>query len=754
MLIKLPIIINNKISIINFKLSTINNKIFIEPYNDKKNNLYQIFITNQEFCMVKFYIKFPFELEIIKLNTNSGSNNSSSNKSFLFCNLFFVLALYDNFDCELNFFTNLLKEINKIACSSKKKGSYSQNDMYKNLRYMNMNLLKKHQNYLFNKILFDKNKLDDDRKHFKDFKDMELYFDSKLSYYLNLTYMLLYLFPLETSKQLKEKYNIITKKIIKNYNLIKIKKKKFKTSENLNIINHLENFINKNFIEKNVKVGKKYFIKLSENKIINFTPNLNENNFLSDGLRKIKVNDYDFYIYNPQFESFFTKDYLIKEIIKDDCENRLFFSSKIFKLDEKSLSSILKYIYEDKENFINLSFLKNLKFKFDELELSHYNDKNKNLEIEILKDGLIDNNYIKYLSDIYKDDYEKKIDILKILFEKYNFPLSFNKKKLNEYFEMIIYFSFLNYEDFVRILDNKLYLNSDVVECIPIKLKNLYFNLLKIFYQFKNNSLENITFNFKFYQDYIYIYVLKNIIQNNTIITSTFDNIELFTKLINLYQKNNILFQLISEINWTNLSKKLPYLDYVYKNNDVIFYQNKLNRNLFPDDYDFKIKNIILDPFLMYKYLKKDKDFVKWTKFLKGKIIDLYEKPISISEKDLESLGCLLYKLMNLNDQDLKNPQYMDLISFCQKNKKLILSQNRINLKIRDKLPSLKCPLNLGFFAKHLNHNCIDKIEIVKNDDVDKLEIKLKITKKKYYKYKGKYLKTKTSSTSSLTNFT
>ena len=40
------IIINNKISIKNFKLSTINNKIFIEPYNDKKNNMNVILYDN------------------------------------------------------------------------------------------------------------------------------------------------------------------------------------------------------------------------------------------------------------------------------------------------------------------------------------------------------------------------------------------------------------------------------------------------------------------------------------------------------------------------------------------------------------------------------------------------------------------------------------------------------------------------------------------------------------------------------------
>ena len=104
----------------------------------------------------------------------------------------------------------------------------------------------------------------------------------------------------------------------------------------------------------------------------------------------------------------------------------------------------------------------------------------------------------------------------KIIFENYNFPLSFNKKKLSDNFESIIYFSFLNYTDFIKVVDkDKIYLINEIITIIPPKLKNLYFNLMKTFYQFKNESLENITYNFKFYQDYIYIYVIKNIIQNN-----------------------------------------------------------------------------------------------------------------------------------------------------------------------------------------------------------------------------------------------
>ena len=65
MLLKLPIIINGKIDIINFKLSKNENKIVINPLIKKDEDLYQILITNKEFCMNKFNIKFPYEISII-----------------------------------------------------------------------------------------------------------------------------------------------------------------------------------------------------------------------------------------------------------------------------------------------------------------------------------------------------------------------------------------------------------------------------------------------------------------------------------------------------------------------------------------------------------------------------------------------------------------------------------------------------------------------------------------------------------------
>ena len=314
--------------------------------------------------------------------------------------------------------------------------------------------------------------------------------------------------------------------------------------------------------------------------------------------------------------------------------------------------------------------------------------------------------------------------------------------------------SLLNYLDFINIIDSeKITLTNEIIEIIPIKLKNLYFNILKTFYQLENNSLENITYNFKYYQDYIYIYVLKNIIQNNSIISSLFKKSNKYDNLIDVYSKNYILSQLIIDINWSNISEKLNHLEYIYDNSELIFYQSKLNRNLFSENIDYKIKGIILDKMSMYKYLKKEKDFIKWTKFIRKYINEIYEKEISISSQDLVDLGKLLFKLYNLENQNLKDEKYIELINFSKSKKKLILINSRINLMIKEKFHGIKCQLNLGFFAKHLNQNNFEKIEIDNNDEdteIAKIRKELNEVTKKYWKYKGKYIKTKSVTSSDI----
>lgn len=725
MLLKLPIIINGKIDIINFKMTRTENKIIIEPLIKKKNNLYQIFVTNKEFCMNKFNIKFPYEIKVI-------------DDKYLFSKYFFITAISNGFNCELNFLSNLLKVIN--------------NDSKKNFSFLSLDYLSQN----IKDIIKKSNILIESRNNFENFNDMELYIDNQLNYSINLIYLLLYKFPEYSTKDFKSsKLNeLIPKKILVCLNLIKNYQLKFKGSECISIGQHIDNLISNKLITTNIKKNNYYFFKLNKNKIIKMKVELVSNELITlNDSRVIDSRTCEIYTYNPIFSEHLNYSYFMKDLMKYNHELKLLISYKLFKKNNLDIRNIINFIYIDNTNYFGLSSLRNLGFIFNQLNYEEYNIKDLNLEIKIIDDGNVSKGYINYLSNKYKDNLETKLNILKTLFNKYNFPLTFNKKKLNDNFEIIMYFSFLNYKDIIKIIDKeKIYLENSIIDILPIKLKNLYFNLIKTYYQFKNESIENITYNFKYYQDYIYIYVIKNIIQDNSILTELFDNKNLYNKMVNIYKNNFILSQLIKDINWSNLSSKLNCLNYIYNNTNLIFYQNKLNKNLFNDNIDYKIKGIILDKFLMYKYLKQEKDFIKWTKFIKNFVGELYEKKISISNDDLILLGKLIYKLYNITNQNLKDDRYIDLINFCQKNRKLIICDNRINLMIRDKFSSINCQLNLGFFAKHLNFTTIDKIELSNNVELEEMSIKLKQVTKKYYKYKGKYMKTKTTTTS-LSNF-
>ena len=212
MLIKLPIIINNKIDIINFKVIKKDNKIIVNALDYKKDDLFKIMISNKEFCLNNFNIKFPLEMKIL-------------DNKFLFSKFFFITTLTNGFSCELNFFSNLLNKINNM---------YQKKYSYINIDYLKNNITE---------IIKKTNIEIENRMTFEDFSDMELYMDNQLNYTLNLVYLLLYKFPEYTTKDFKKDSinEFIPKKILMCLNLVKNYSLKFKGSENISIndgLNH------------------------------------------------------------------------------------------------------------------------------------------------------------------------------------------------------------------------------------------------------------------------------------------------------------------------------------------------------------------------------------------------------------------------------------------------------------------------------------------------------------------------------------
>jgi hypothetical protein len=256
--------------------------------------------------------------------------------------------------------------------------------------------------------------------------------------------------------------------------------------------------------------------------------------------------------------------------------------------------------------------------------------------------------------------------------------------------------------------------------------------------------------------------VLKNILFSDKNLKNNLINL-LFLSKINPNQKEKIIIILkntllcidvANRLTWNNLPKKLGYLEIFYNNKDLLITIDKLNKNIFNDTLDTKLKKVIENPFEMFKYLKKEKDYIKWIRFLGPLNLELFYTPISLSTYELKHLGILLYLLNNIEEQNIKESSYITFINYAQKHNKLILDNNRINLKIKEYFNYIKCAINLGFLAKHLTFNFNDikldddsekNTELPKTQDYLKLKEEIKKITKKYNKYKSKYIMIKNS---------
>ena len=174
-----------------------------------------------------------------------------------------------------------------------------------------------------------------------------------------------------------------------------------------------------------------------------------------------------------------------------------------------------------------------------------------------------------------------------------------------------------------------------------------------------------------------------------------------------------------------NIKNKYSYFNYLipkYKNINIS---------------NIKIKKIYNNPHLFFNYLKKEKDYIAWSKILDDKIQNIYTNNINLHKNDNYKIGKLIYLLHKVKSQDLSNENYKIFLDYANKNSKLILFNSRINLKIKDIY--LDNEINLGYLAKYLCNNTLNKIDLnIPNEDIKMINLS-----NKYYKYKTKYILTK-----------
>lgn len=709
-------LINNK-----FSININNNKIIIKSLNIT-DDIIKIPVYNKYSGLDYISISFPLELHII--------NN------YIF-NPYIILSSYNfnnlSFDEQLDFFSNLSKFIKT--------------------------------NFNFDFLSFDdilNNKIDFSsfiNEHYSKNISMEN-LNNELSlnefiriFWLNINIIKTTIIYKLINAKLKQKKSITNYMQTFKYKLLP------NNSNNLMTFIDYYNFNYNSLPLEMIKPDNEYYITSldSANKTIKINvKSINENMISINADKKILYSSYNWYYYHPSIK--INKDTIIYQTYL----NNIFTNEIIkllIKLDDTHTSKILSF-FENKQSvnsLISLSLIYN--------NLKQYLD-----DISILNLKIYSNDFFKYITKKNIVSEDKTIKILDILFQNYKYPLKTTRHELDTNFDQILYISICNIlygcncifidndnnhvvsdtivSDYTTTNINNYNLNSKINNIIPVKLKHLYINIIKTIIKLLNNNYDNIIFNQKYYIDPLHKSIIKILIYDNhtnNLTVSLFKTLvktNIIDKIKNIYYTNLLLIDITNKINWNNLSKKLYYLNYFYKNKDIIYYQNRINKNIISANIDNKILKIIENPFEMYNYLKKDIDFIKWTSFISNYLDDIYYTPIAIDNTN--KLGMLIYLLYNIEEQNIKNTSYIKFLDYCINNSDIILYpksdgySNRINLKIKDVF-SIKVPINLGFLAKHLsiykNNITFDTIP----DDENKNTKLINHLNKKYMKYKNKY---------------
>ena len=727
MIIKLPVCIEDKILFINFILNNESPKklvlnVYDRNYENKIKKM-KVPLCNNFDGITYIDLFFPLELYVIE---NKLLINNFIQKIFLSQN-----------NLAIDFFITLEK--------------------YTKYKFINQNDLVKlekpiweYWNNYNNNISIEEN------NHIEVIKSLW----NTVQTYLNFSIYLIYLHPLFTNKSIKEyqkKFNI-NNKIINIANSIKLIKYSIFSSNDYSFNEHygrlMKNDNNESITELNykkpsnkvmlneLKIGFKYFIKSIEyNKFFQVEiKNIKDDIIHTDTNQAFIYNNYEWYFYISNLE--YDIDIIFFTLLNNKKIYNELFERTNLKIEPIHTKKILEYYTNNDNNDCSLIYFRNFFEKsFDDLE--------------ILKNNNYSNEFFEYITNKYSSNKEDNLTILKILFNNYTYPIK--QGKIDRNFDHILYYLFNNLSKLLNKensnIDDKEHIENSINQLIPYKVKNLYFNLINFINQilYKNNYSYLIN-NQKFYNDYLHRMIIRTLFNKNKLlstsfITYKFSNLQL-EKVKHIFQNSILCIDVVNRLNWSNLPKRLNYLDILYSNKEIIFFIDRLNKNIFPDNYNIKLKKIIEQPNEMFKYLRKEKDFIKWLKFLGSSIIStLFYTPISLSSEDIIHLGKIIFLLINISEQNLKNETYLKFINYSQKHNKLILDNMRINLKIKENFSFLKINLNLGFLAKHLTYTQTE--DILLEDDLDKTQHLIKIEEelrritKKYYKYKTKYTQTK-----------
>ena len=708
MLLKLPIVIDNKVIFTLFKLIKYETYYLLSLFYNINNDNINCDVISDKNCITKSDSNI---IKIILSNNITGYefyNIYVPLKLFIINNELFSVYFFITYFCPpyLNTNFDFFSYLNII------------------LKNQNLQLIKeenyiKYQTSIFKIINSEYLLLNNNNKYNKEFWEI-------INLILSTSLYILWL----------NKQNItnikISKKIQNIVNIIKNIKYSIDYSNEYTFNEHMLNKDNHEVSLSDLIINNNYYLLITNKKYLLVKIISKENNFIKlyNFDNYLQYNKYKWYIYSPDtninekkiFYYLFFNNVTLHNIINK-------YNTKI------NINTI--------NNIINYFLYNQIKSNLFIFILENNNNDELLTDINIIKSNSYTSEYFKSICLKYENNF---IPILESLFYNYTFSIKYNKKELDTVFDYILYLSLLNINKILENDKEKLFINQSII--IPNKLKLLYFNILKTFYQIINKNKETI----KYIVEPSHIQFIKTFLFSNSL------SLELLKSKISINEfnlfKTHLLIHftindIIKRINWNNINKKIHYLKFLLNNKDYLFFFDKLNKNIFPDNFDNRIKNIIINPINMFKYLRKEKDFIKWSIFLENKYNELYCNPLSISYYDFTILGKIIYSLINIKEQNFNDKYYKKLINYGINYPKLIIENDRINLKIKENFSYITCNINLGILAKHLYQNKDNYIDFTvdsENNEIKLLKNELNVIKNKYLKYKKKYYNIKKNS--------
>ncbi len=478
-----------------------------------------------------------------------------------------------------------------------------------------------------------------------------------------------------------------TSKITQILNLIKQLKIEF-FGNTFSIEEHFEHINNPKLIKK-----KRYYFYEKNNKILKI--------YVGDTINKDNLFAYP---------SKYKKHINIKNLINILIINHF---DKLFEI-------VCKVLFKKYPNVINLM-------------ISFLNNNN---------DGVIEYN-INNIHNIHKFSFNKFKIIIneqpydEIIFNElindFTYPINYDKRTLNENFAKLLYYYF-KFNMNIKTINNP-------------KIKTLLHNIIKVYKALQTENI-NCLNNPKIYSDILLYNILKILIYNDTF--NLFIN-NLKNNLIkNRFTHNIIILQIINNLSFSNISKDIGLLKHVISAkdscNDLILLDGKVNKCY---NIDNRVKKIIINPLCMFNYLKKEDDFLKWIIAFKNCIGKIFYNMIQLDNNDYNMLSKILFCYSKIKNQNINDIYYKKIIKYGKMNSKLIIFNDRINIKFKDIFKNIN--INFGFMARDITNEELVSISDNFDTDINDYTETINNLKRKYYKYKGKYLEMK-SSTESIFN--